>query len=105
MRTLQLLAVSVLLSTIAGSSLSLAWNNGQSGNTTTNAASECSNPPYATHDWVADHALARVPDAEKAWLIPHKAIYLLGTEAPDNRTIAVACNTPNRGYDDRSAGP
>lgn len=30
--------------------------------------------------------------------------YLLGTEAPDNRTIATARQTPNRGYDDRSTG-
>src|SRR5205823_2726271 len=79
-------------------------NNGQTGNTTTNTGAECSNPPYATHDWVADHALARLPDAEKAWILPHKAMYLLGTEAPDNKTIAVACNAPHRGYDDRSLG-
>ena len=48
--------------------------------------------------------LALLPNDEKAWLLPHKAMYLLGTEAPDNRTIPVSCNGPNRGYDDRSQG-
>ena len=81
-----------------------AWNNGPSGNTTTNTVAECVNAPYSTHDWIADHAIASLPDEEKAWLVPHKSLYLLGTEAPDNRTIATACKTPNRGYDDRAAG-
>jgi hypothetical protein len=39
----------VLLLTSPG----LAWNNGQPGNANTDTAAECSNPPYATHDWVA----------------------------------------------------
>jgi zinc dependent phospholipase C len=104
MTTRRLLAVGALLSAITWCEPAPAWNNGQSGNSTTNTASECTNPPYATHDWIADHALALVPNAEKAWLTPHKAIYLLGTEAPDNKTIATSCNTPNRGYDDRSSG-
>ena len=42
------------------------WNNGQDGNTTTNTVKECSNPPYATHDWIADHALALLPQEERA---------------------------------------
>lgn len=82
----------------------LAWNNGQSGNANTDTAAECNNPPYATHDWVADQALALLPDAEKAWLVPLKSVYLLGTEAPDFKGIPTACQTPNRGYDDRSQG-
>ena len=83
---------------------SLTWSNGPSGNATTNKASECSNPPYSTHDWIADHALALLPDDEKAWLVPHKTMYLLGTEAPDNNDIPDACGGPNNGYDDRSRG-
>lgn len=82
----------------------VAWNNGQSGNTGTNTSAECGNPPYATHDWIADHALALLPAEEKAWLEPHRAVYLIGTEAPDNKAIAAACGTPHRGYDDRSKG-
>lgn len=38
-----------------------AWNNGQTGNTTTTTKAECSDPPYATHDWIADHALDLLP--------------------------------------------
>jgi hypothetical protein len=78
-----------------------AWNNGPSG---TNLASECTSPPYATHDWIADHAVDLLPDAEKAWLLPHKTMYLLGTEAPDNDNIPVSCGAPNTGYDDRGSG-
>jgi hypothetical protein len=81
-----------------------AWNNGQTGNTGTNTAAECSAPPYATHDWIADHALDLLPGDEKAWLLPHRALYLIGTEAPDNKTIRTACGTPHAGYDDRSKG-
>ena len=81
-----------------------AWNNGQTGNTATNTAAECTDPPYATHDWIADHAMDLLPDNEKAWLQPHRAIYLIETEAPDNRTIRLACGVPHRGYDDRSQG-
>ena len=80
------------------------WNNGQAGNTGTNTAAECRDSPSATHDWIADHALDLLPDNEKAWLEPHRAIYLIGTEAPDNRTIRLACGVPHRGYDDRSLG-
>jgi hypothetical protein len=80
------------------------WSNGPSGNATTNQAQECDNPPYSTHDWIADHALALLPDEEKAWLVPHRAMYLLGTEAPDNRHIPDECGAPNNGYDDRNLG-
>ncbi len=81
-----------------------AWNNGQTGNTTTTSATECRDPPYSTHDWIADHALALLPSDEQAWLVPYKALYLVATEAPDNKTIYSACHTPNRGYDDRAKG-
>lgn len=82
----------------------VAWSNGQSGNTGTDTSAECSNPPYGTHDWIADHALALLPDEEKAWLDSHRSVYLIGTEAPDHKEIAAACGTPHRGYDDRIKG-
>lgn len=82
----------------------LAWNNGPAGNTTTNLPSECASPRYATHDWIADHAFDILPAAEKAWLLPHRNLYLLGTEAPDSNDIPLACGGPNAGYDDRSRG-
>jgi hypothetical protein len=81
-----------------------AWGNGPSGNATTNKPSECNDVPYSTHDWIADHALALLPDEEKAWLLPYKTYYLLGTEAPDNDDIPDQCGAPNNGYDDRRKG-
>lgn len=81
-----------------------AWKNGQSGNASTDQTSECNNPPYSTHDYIADHALALLPDNEKAWLLPYKRIYLLGTEAPDNKKIPLSCGVPHTGYDDRNRG-
>jgi hypothetical protein len=81
-----------------------AWNNGQSGNASTNQPSECNDVPYATHDWIPDHALALLPMEEQAWLLPHKRLFLLGTEAPDNREIPTECGAPHNGYDDRSSG-
>ena len=77
-----------------------ALNNRQDGMASTDIPFECSNPPYSTHDWVADHALALLPDDEKAWIIPHKAMYLLGTEAPTKKGIPDQCDSPNHGYDD-----
>jgi hypothetical protein len=81
-----------------------AWTNGQSGNASTNEAGECASPPYSTHDWVADRALALLPVEEREWIGPHKALYLLGTEAPDNKHIPDACGAPGNGYDDHSKG-
>lgn len=84
----------------------VGWSNGPDGNANTNLASECANPPYATHDWVAEHALMLLPENEHAWLMPHRTLYLLGTEAPDNDDIPTSCGAPNpsNGYDDRRMG-
>ena len=101
MKTLRLFLATTMLII---PSLAMAWSNGQKGNATTNKASECSDPPYATHDWIADRALALLPDEEKAWLSPHKTLYLLGTEAPDNKKIPSQCEAPNNGYDDKMKG-
>ena len=61
-------ALSLVLATSAA-----AWNNGPSGNARTDEPSECPTPSYATHDWIADHALALLPDSEKAWLLASQA--------------------------------
>lgn len=79
-----------------------AWQNGQSGNAQTDLPEECASPPYSTHDWVADHALALMPG--NYWQNEYKTMYLLGTESPDNKKISTACGAPNTGYDDRSKG-
>src|SRR5207247_8220664 len=71
------------------------WNNGPSGKANTNAPGECTDPPYSTHDWIAEHGLMLLPQNEREWLMPHKALYLLGTEAPDNDNIPTECGGPN----------
>lgn len=43
----------------------LSWSNGPAGNATTNEASECATPSYATHDWIADHARDLLPPTGK----------------------------------------
>ena len=99
-----LIALALISASTIVERAALAWGNGPAGNATTNEPAECGDPPYATHDWIADHALALLPDNERAWLAPHKTSYLLGTEAPDNRTIPDICPAPNQGYDDRRLG-
>ena len=56
-----------------------AWKNGPIGNAITNTETDCTNPPYATQDWVADHARALLPGNERAWLDPHRRLLLIGT--------------------------
>ena len=94
----------ILLLVLLLPSLALAWNNGQSGNARTNLPSECSDPPFSTHDWVAAQALEMLPAEERAWLNPHSAMYLLGTEAPDNSSILASCGSPHTGYGDTGQG-
>lgn len=99
MRTLACIALFFLQSSTA-----LAWGNGQSGNAQTDKVSECNNPPYSTHDFVADHALFMLPSIERSWLEERRTLYLLGTEAPDNDDIPLACGGPHTGYDDKGKG-
>ncbi len=83
---------------------SLAWKNGPSGNKVTNSAKDCMDPPYSTHDWIADHGRALLPTGERAWLDSHRKILFIGTEAPDYDKIRLACGVPNRGYNDTGGG-
>ena len=78
------------------------WNNGPSGDAATDEDHpDCQNIPYSTHDWIADHARAFLPQGERKWLDDNLKLYLLGTEAPDNNKIPDTCKAPNNGYDDR----
>jgi hypothetical protein len=54
-----------------------AWSNG-------GYSSDPLNPKYGTHDWIAQHALDWVPDSQDFWIRSNLAIYLYGTELPDN---------------------
>ena len=58
-------------------SIVIAWGNGPVGNAQTDTVAECDDPPYSTHDWIADHALMLLPEGERAWIMPHKTMYLL----------------------------
>jgi hypothetical protein len=78
-----------------------AWSGGPSSVAYTKQPSECRNPPYSIHDWIADHARALLPPEERAWLDPYRNMYVLGTEAPEHTNIPVACGAPNTGYGDR----
>jgi len=54
-----------------------AWSNG-------GYSDDPSNPDYGTHDWIAQHALDWLPSDEKEYIENNLAIYLYGTELPDN---------------------
>lgn len=67
----------VLWATTAGASSVEAWSNG-------GYSSDPSNPDYGTHDWIAQHALEWLPNEEKQYILDSLALYLYGTELPDN---------------------
>ncbi len=54
-----------------------AWSNG-------GYSVDPANPDYGTHDWIAEHALDWLPAQEKQLIVENKAVYLYGTELPDN---------------------
>jgi len=55
----------------------LAWSNG-------GYSADPSNPDYGTHDWIAQHALDWLLPSEKQYILDNLAVYLYGTELPDN---------------------
>ena len=54
-----------------------AWSNG-------GYSTDPSYPDYATHDWIAQHALDWLPSEEKQFILDNLPAYLYGTELPDN---------------------
>ena len=54
-----------------------SWSNG-------GYSDDPSNPAYGTHDWIAQHALEWLPQEENEYIASNLAIYLYGTELPDN---------------------
>jgi len=73
-----LLTLSLTLLTPATTFFSVsAWSNG-------GYSSDPSSPDYGTHDWLAHHALDLVPDNLDFWIRDNFAMYLYGTELPDN---------------------
>jgi hypothetical protein len=73
--------LSMLLMVSFGAALVSGWSNG-------GYSADPANPDYGTHDWIAEHALDWLPTQEKQFLLDNKAIYLYGTELPDNSQAA-----------------
>lgn len=71
----------MLVLSAAVASKASAWSNG-------GYSSDPSNPDYGTHDWIAQHALDWLPEAEKQYITDNLAAYLYGTELPDNAGVA-----------------
>ncbi|MEM2281384.1 MAG: zinc dependent phospholipase C family protein [Candidatus Bathyarchaeia archaeon] len=53
------------------------WGNG-------GYSTDPAKPKYGTHDWIAQHALDWLPPEEKQFILENLALYLYGTELPDN---------------------
>jgi len=70
-------STAILCLLLAFVSPSLCWSNG-------GFSSDPLNTKYGTHDWIAEHALDWLPDEAKRWILANKALYLYGTELPDN---------------------
>jgi len=82
----------LLVSTLAVTLLVLtqsawAWSNG-------GYSADPNNPDYGTHDWIAERALDWLPANEKALILTYRAVYLYGTELPDNcQAVDKLCDT------------
>lgn len=74
MRKLALAALALVVLSLVPAT---AWSNG-------GYSADANNPDYGTHDWLAHHALDWVPDNTDFWIRNNLAIYLYGTELPDN---------------------
>jgi hypothetical protein len=71
---LLIVCVSVLLLCVKPA---LGWSNG-------GYSADPAHPDYGTHDWIAQHALDYLPAQEKQYITDNLAVYLYGTELPDN---------------------
>lgn len=77
---LRLLTISTILFIITSVFFTVEAKGWSNGGFSDNPAT----PDYGTHDWIAEHALDWLPIQEKQWLLDNKAVYLYGTELPDN---------------------
>jgi len=77
-RTTTILAVITALILTGTIPKAQAWGNG-------GYSDDPEYPDYGTHDWIAQRALDWLPAKEKEYLTDNLAIYIYGTELPDNR--------------------
>lgn len=68
-----------MLLLVANSAVSTVYGWGNGG-----YSPDPNSPKYGTHDWIAEHALDWLPQTEKKFILENIAIYLYGTELPDN---------------------
>ena len=71
------LALALLVSLFLNAGLAYGWSNG-------GYSTDPTHPIYGTHDWIAQHALDWLPTQEKQYIQDNLALYLYGTELPDN---------------------
>jgi hypothetical protein len=81
LRSRLLLASSLALTLLVLTHPAWAWSNG-------GFSADPNNPKYGTHDWIAERALDWIPGNEKALVLTYRAVYLYGTELPDNSGAA-----------------
>ncbi len=81
-----------------------AWKNGSYAY---NSSSYSYSTDYGTHDWVADAALNALHAADATnwqWLVDREAIFLVGTEAPDNSGVSMTLDgTSVSGFGDTAS--
>jgi hypothetical protein len=81
LRSRLLLASGLALTLLALMHPAWAWSNG-------GYSADPNNPDYGTHDWIVERALDWLPGNEKTLILTYRAIYLYGTELPDNSQAA-----------------
>ena len=77
MRASTTVALALIVFLFLNVGLVYGWSNG-------GFSTDPSNPKYGTHDWIAQHALDWLPTQEKQYIQDNLAVYLYGTELPDN---------------------
>ncbi len=77
MRASTRVALALIVFLFLNVGLVYGWSNG-------GYSTDPSNPKYGTHDWIAQHALDWLPTQEKQYIQDNLAVYLYGTELPDN---------------------
>jgi hypothetical protein len=74
---LSVFVLSFLFIVFSGLRVVSGWSNG-------GYSDDSANPKYGTHDWIAEHALDWLPSEQKQFVLDRLAVYLYGTELPDN---------------------
>src|SRR4030042_5086856 len=77
----RIILIVLIMATVLLIAESSGWSNG-------GYSADPTNPDYGTHDWIAEHALDWLTTHEKQFILDNKAVFLYGTELPDNNQAA-----------------